>query len=83
MWYYDLHGMLYIIGNGNMADYSSPNATPWADCKFNMLDVDEGVTSIGDNAFAFISLGEVNLPRKSLTHIGKMHSPDHVFPKYI
>lgn len=71
VWYYDLHGMLYIIGNGNMADYSSPNATPWADCKFNMLDVDEGVTSIGDNAFAFISLGEVNLPRKSLTHIGK------------
>lgn len=54
-----------------MANYSSPNATPWVDCKFNMLDVDEGVTSIGDNTFAFISLGEVNLPRKSLTHIGK------------
>lgn len=70
-WYNDLCGMLYIIGNGNMADYTSPNLTPWADCKFNMLDVDEGVTSIGDNAFAFISLAEAKLPRKSLTHIGK------------
>lgn len=69
-WYHDLQSTLYISGDGKMSDYSSPNSTPWARRTFNSLEVSEGVTSIGNNAFAFISLAQVDLPTKSLNRIG-------------
>lgn len=43
---------LFITGEGPMYDYSDANPAPWKD--FNIFDVyiEEGVTSIGDQAFA-------------------------------
>lgn len=70
LWYHDLQKTLYIVGEGKMADYSFFDTTPWANRTFNILEVREGVTSIGNNAFACKSLGEVKLPYSSLTRIG-------------
>lgn len=69
-WYHDLQKTLYIVGKGEMADYRSFNTTPWSKRAFNVLNVDDGVTSIGNNAFAYQSLGEVNLPYSSLVRVG-------------
>ena len=69
-WYHDLKSKLYIIGQGKMTDYTSSNVTPWASRPFNVLEVGEGVTSIGDNAFSFKNLGDVKLPSLSLKRIG-------------
>lgn len=70
-WYHDLQKTLYIVGEGEMADYKSFNATPWSKRAFNALKVDDGVTSIGNNAFAYQSLGEVDLPYSSLVRVGE------------
>ena len=69
-WYYDLSNTIYIVGDGEMADYNSPGYTPWAQKAFNRLIVSEGVTSIGNNAFAYESLADVSLPYYSLADIG-------------
>lgn len=69
-WYHDLQNMLYVVGEGEMADYTSFEATPWANRAFNVLKIGEGVTSIGNNAFNCKSLGEVTLPSSSLLRIG-------------
>lgn len=70
VWYHDLQNTLYIVGKGKMADYTSFDTTPWAKRAFNVLKVSDGVTSIGNNAFASRSLGEVKLPYSSLVYIG-------------
>lgn len=59
-WYYNSHS-LRIIGNGEMDDYASYSDTPWAsaNCTFNYVYVDDGVTSIGAYAFANPSIGTV------------------------
>lgn len=70
-WYYDLMRTLWIIGEGDMADYSSYETTPWGknDRTPNNVIVDTGVTSIGAYAFANPSIGEVDMPYSSLTKI--------------
>ncbi len=72
MWYSDLMNALWIDGDGEMADYSSYSATPWG--KNNRLPnrvvINEGVTSIGNNAFAVLNITEIETPDKSLTRIG-------------
>ena len=48
------NGTLTISGSGKMADYDNPNKQPWAGQRDNIkhLVVENGVTSIGNNAFS-------------------------------
>ena len=41
-------GNLYIFGNGNMDNYSN---SPWEGYYVNTITIEDGVTSIGNNAF--------------------------------
>lgn len=72
MWYSDLMKTLWIDGDGEMADYASYTATPWG--KANLLPskiiMNDGVTSIGNNAFANLNITEIETPDNSLTRIG-------------
>lgn len=72
MWYSDLMHTLWIDGEGKMADYSSYSATPWGknDRLPDRVVIKEGVTSIGNNAFAVLNINEIETPDKSLTRIG-------------
>ncbi len=72
-WYSNLRGKLWIDGEGNMADYNSYNATPWAKNNRtpNKVIINEGVTSIGSYAFANASIGNVEMPSYSLKQIGE------------
>ena len=61
---------LKITGNGAMQNYSSGNQ-PWKDYYIKKVTVEEGVTTIGDNAFYnMIQIEEIDLPN-SLQKIGK------------
>ncbi len=66
-------GLLTITGSGKMADYEYPgNRAPWYDYRQSITAVSlpEGLTSIGDWAFAFCSaLTAVTIP-DSVTNIG-------------
>ena len=64
-------GTLTISGTGEMADYSHEQ-TPWATYAVTRIVVEEGVTSISENAFMVnFKLEQVTLP-SSLRSIGKM-----------
>lgn len=69
-WYHDILRKLYIVGDGKMADYSSASSTPWNSRSYNSLEVKDGVTHIGNYAFAHKSLGNVDMPYSSLESIG-------------
>ena len=59
-------------GSGAMADYSGESYQPWKDVRYYITSVviEEGVTSIGNNAFSNIFfLGSVTIPA-SVTTIG-------------
>ena len=60
---------LIISGNGNMQNYKV-GTQPWADYDIYSVEVEEGITSIGDNAFYNMYISEVDLP-SSLKRIGK------------
>lgn len=69
----DSEGVLTISGNGEMYNYNSINQAPWKDYRSSIKKVliDEGVTSIGEQAFWNCkSLEEAILP-ESLQVIGK------------
>ncbi len=72
-WYSDMRGGLWIVGKGAMANYSDYAETPWAKNEQtpNRVVVEEGVTEIGSYAFANPSVGEVDMPDKSLIQVGK------------
>lgn len=73
-WYYDLDGTLFIIGEGEMGNYSSYEKTPWGQKKYvvyNNLYIGKGVTSIGDWAFASPSLGSLDFYNCKINKIGK------------
>ena len=72
-WYYDLAGALFIMGNGDMADYTSFIDTPWGRNKLvlNRVEIGTGVTSVGSFAFANPSIGEVYIdPYSKMKKIG-------------
>ncbi len=62
-------GDLYIYGTGPMDDYSEENLPPWYDQYYSYVYLDEGVTHIGDRAFADSSVRDVGAP-ESLCSIG-------------
>lgn len=58
-------GILTIRGSGKMADYARMNETPWTSFASSVrsIDIGDGVTSIGRDAFALLSNVEsVNVP---------------------
>ncbi len=70
-WYHDLQSSLWIVGDGNMGNYTSYNETPWArnNRHVSTVIVRKGVTSIGDYAFNSRSIGEIELP-VTISNIG-------------
>lgn len=66
----DETGTLTISGAGDMNDYTAGN-TPWYTYKDNIHTavIEEGVTSVGNNAFYSMGLKEISLP-DSLKSIG-------------
>lgn len=61
----DESGLLVISGTGSMKNFSSGNPAPWKDYKENIkkVVVEEGVTSIGSQAFnGYKKLEEIVLP---------------------
>lgn len=66
-WYYDLRGSLWITGEGEMANYTSYEDTPWVKNNRipNNVIIEDDVTSIGSYAFASSSISEVELSHYS------------------
>jgi hypothetical protein len=62
---------LIISGSGPMPDFEKERDTPWHDFFITGVEVKEGVTSIGDNAFDGEAVYGITLPKKSLRRIGK------------
>jgi hypothetical protein len=61
---------MVIYGSGAMADYTQPDQAPWYDYDFTTLNIEEGVTTIGNYAFQNCNgINTVNLPSK-VTSIG-------------
>ena len=52
-WTLDENGLLTISGTGAMQNYTSSAQTPWAEYPFSSVVIEQGVTTIGDNAFSF------------------------------
>lgn len=66
-WTLDDEGLLTISGDGDMYDYSQSG--PWSTSEVKQIIIDNGVTSIGSNAFNMCrNLTNVILP-DSLTNI--------------
>ena len=69
-WQLNVYGKLTISGTGAMTDYGKGEA-PWAKRTVKKLVLGDGVTSIGDYAFADCDItGSVRLPQ-NLADIGK------------
>ena len=71
-WYHNLKNALWIVGEGNMGDYSSFSQTPWSKANrlVNYVYIEDGVTSVGDNAFANVNVAEVDIP-STVTRLGR------------
>jgi len=75
-WTLDAEGVLTISGTGRMADYNfihmQDNLSPWClNSNINKVIIEEGVTSIGDNAFPRCeSMLDIKMP-DSLESIGE------------
>ncbi|MBR3630030.1 MAG: leucine-rich repeat protein [Oscillospiraceae bacterium] len=71
-WSYDGGSTLTISGTGDMTDFANASETPWYDIRSSIEHVvfEEGVTSVGSNAFRFcVYLQDVSLP-EGVTDIG-------------
>lgn len=62
-------GHLIISGSGRMVDYGT-DRTPWFPSKVNSIEIADGITYIGSNAFANTRIKSVTIPN-SVTEIGK------------
>ena len=70
-WQYYDSGMLVISGSGDMPDFDyASNLPEWSGCQVMTVEIEEGITSIGqDSFFACTYLTEVSIP-SSVTSIG-------------
>lgn len=69
-WILDAEGTLTISGNGAMGYYNADNYAPWKGNKVKKVIIEDGVTNIGDWAFANCpNLSSVTIP-DSVTSIG-------------
>lgn len=65
-------GTLTISGSGEMANYNDSSEVPWKDVRSTITSIviEDGVTSIGENAFIFCeALTDITIPN-SVTSIG-------------
>ncbi len=72
-WTLDSDGVLTISGTGDMAYYSASNEAPWAEHRETITEIvlPEGITSIGDYAFADCSkVKEVIIPDSVISIYG-------------
>ena len=71
-WTLDSSGTLRISGTGDMYDYDEDNENPFVDLdeELNSVIIENGVTSIGDNAFSDCYLTNITIPN-SVTSIGR------------
>ncbi|MCQ2191243.1 MAG: leucine-rich repeat protein [Paludibacteraceae bacterium] len=72
-WTFDTQGKLEITGTGNMYNFSSSSPAGWSSYvgQIKRVYIEEGATSVGNNAFyACTNLKKVRLP-ESLTSIGQ------------
>lgn len=71
-WVLDENGCLKISGTGAMYEYSDSNKSPFYRKHISSIEIEEGVTSIGDFAFenCFIREGGITIPR-SVCSIGE------------
>ena len=61
-----------ISGNGKIKDFSEENKTPWYSIgpKIKEVEIEEGITSLGDNIFSDINLSYFYLP-STLTEVSE------------
>ncbi len=65
-------GILYIYGSGEMESYYNNNSSPWYihHSQIQTIILEEGVTSIGNYAFADCAVDSITMPH-SVTSIGE------------
>ena len=70
-WAVDSNGLLTVLGRGSVDDYESVDLQPWYSYAENIktLAVKDGITRIGNNAFARLSITSYSLPN-TLTTLG-------------
>ena len=64
-WDYDeVSNTLLISGEGAIPDYERPDYAPWRDYhdQCELIVIENGVTAIGDNAFADFAVSELTIP---------------------
>ena len=73
-WYIDVDShTLHLAGSGALNDFARPEDAPWTGYidKINTVSVDEGVSSVGENAFASCTAIQSLILPLSLHHVGK------------
>lgn len=73
MYTYDGKGFLAISGNGSIFDYDVPDHAPWYDIseEVTSINIREGVTGIGENAFAYFENLKSIAIAETVSEIGK------------
>lgn len=71
IWEFDSKDVLTISGSGDMKSYSSADAVPWYNYSQDIqrVEIEDGVTSIGDYAFYNSNLVEIEIPA-GVTELG-------------
>ena len=66
-WKADSEGLLEISGTGAMYDYTYEGGSPWRSLGITALQLNEGMTSIGEYAFMHTDITEVSIPESAVS----------------